>query len=403
MKKVLLIAALSMVAAPALASKSRLNSLQNSAHLTDVQNMFAQPWQAASNGELATVEFGSPNGTPNAEGGFVRQMGEGYLGLYLGRQSSTLLGFFNINGIAGVTVSSGGAAGTAKSLTTAEALGLSNPFNIVYAAKSGDMTWGVSFYYLNGNNKAGVIAANSATPTVDRAGFSDLKTNVMGLALGATNGVWDASATIGLAGKISGTTVAAGGGTVTWGGAAATNGQEVDFTSKSNIALQGGYTSDTLYYYGNYGMAGGKYATAGTDGADLETNTIKVGVVNSHKKDGTDFFYGIAYAMSTSKEKKSDTKVETTSLPMIVGVEAEVNSWAVLRGSLTQVFPLLGSTKTTVAGTGDAGALAHSTTVALGAGVKMNKFTLDTDLTAGTSGALSTTGYGANTSLTYAF
>lgn len=380
MKKVLLIAALSMVAAPAFASKARLNALQGADHLTDVQNSFEKPWQVPANGELATVEFGAKGA--GAEGGFVRQMGEGYLGLYLGHAPTSMIDALGNVKITGATA------------TTKEIWGLNSPFNVWYGAKNGDMTWGANFFYLASNLKTKRALGGGAANDVQNS-----KANAMGVSVGATNGTWDASLVLGLSGKAS---FEATGAMVVNTAPALAAGNEVTFTSKSNMKLMAGYTSDTLYYYGSYGMSGGKLELAGNEAADAEKTNIRLGVINSHKKDGTDFFYGIAYDMETTKEKIGDTQTDTTKLPLIVGVEAEANSWIVLRGSLTQSFPLLGSKK--VKG-GETDTLADDTSVAAGAAFKFNKFTMDTFMAASTSGNIGfdTPNFLTQTSLTYAF
>lgn len=396
MKKTLLIAALTMVSASAFASKARLAALQNAAHLTDVQNNFDQPWQVAANGELATVEFGSAGGSPNAEGGFVRQMNDSYLGVYLGHQPAV---FNAILGQDGMQLSASSA--TTSFDTATEIAGVNNPLNIWYAAKAGDITWGVNFFYLTSNRK-GVKFDTGATSD------ADVKTNVMGLSAGATNGVWDASVVLGLTGKTEITDLSGSSSHVTLGGATLASGQSGDITAKSNVNLMGGYKADTLYYYVNYGVAGAKATINNVDGYDLENTKIALGVINSHKKDGTDFFYGASYHMDTAKNKQTgvDYKKEDSYLPLIVGIEAEANNWLVLRGSLTQNLGLIGSTKTSTATvSGDASTLADSTTVAGGVGMKFNKFLVDAFMQTSTTGTFGFDGanFLAKTSLTYNF
>jgi hypothetical protein len=107
------------------------------------------------------------------------------------------------------------------------------------------------------------------------------------------------------------------------------------------------------------------------------------------KSEGVEMFYGVAYNMLTLKEKVGDSKTETTSLPFTVGLEAEANSWMTLRGSVKQNV-LLGSTKTSTAGTGDADTIPNNTTVAAGVGFKWGKASLDATLNAGVNGQIDT-------------
>lgn len=380
MKKTLLIAALTMVSASAFASKARLDALQNAAHLSDIQNSFEKPYEAANHGELATFEFG-PTGsaTTRGEGGFFRQMGEGsYLGFYLGRASSDF-------------VSSLGDFETAATLTAGSVSGalVSNPFNVLYASKSGDMTWGLNFAYMNSDKK---------TPfNVDGTAAADVtgKANVMGISLGATNGVWDASFAMGLAGKATLTAVA------TNNLGLATD-ATAEMNSKSNMKIRGGYKMDNMYYHAHYKMTAGTGTVAGTEVSNKEGTDMALGFINSLKRDGADFFYGASYVMTSSKEKTgAGSKTETTNLPVIIGVEAEAANWLVFRASITQSV-LLGSTKTTETDT-----LAANNNVAAGVGMKWNKFMFDGTLAAAqnATGAfgLDSAGFMAKSSFTYLF
>lgn len=357
MKKTLVMAALTLLSASAFASKARVNALQSADHISDIQYTFDRPYEAAMHGEFATFEFGTTGST--AEGGFVRQMGDSYLGLYLGHQPSainTILGNITTNVTSSKT----------------ELFGAINPFNVWYASKAGDLTWGVNFAYMSSDKKA-------AYTTTGGGVVNGRKSSVMGVSGGVTNGAWDASAIVGLAGKAE---VSAVSGTTTFGTTPVTlnAGEKAEITAKPTVTLRGGYMMDTMYYYGSYGMSGAKFALAGTDAAEYDLTNIKLGVINTHKKDGTDFFYGVSLAMDTTKEKVSDYKKESMALPVIIGVESEAASWLVFRASMTQNF-VLGSTKTTVAGAGgDADSIGPDNKTAAGVGMKWGKFMFDGEL-----------------------
>ena len=361
MKKTLVMAALTLLSASAFASQARLEALQNAAHLSDIQRSFEKPYEVAMHGEFATFEFGGAGTT--AEGGFARQMGDSYLGLYLGHSPeamSTLLSNLSSLGVTNVTGGLG------------QAFGVSNPVNIMYAAKAGDLTWGVNFLFLSSDLKA------SKTVTADIKGR---KANVMGISGGVTNGAWDVQGTLGLAGKaeFSG----AGTGTApTWFGTTLNADEKAEITSKPTASVSGGYMADTMYYYGKYAMGGAKTTAAGADKGDFENSDITIGLVNTHKKDGTDFFYGVSYVMSTQKEKLADSKTETSALPLIIGVESEAASWLVFRAALTQNF-IIGSKK--VNG-GDADTNTPNNTASAGVGMKWGKFMFDGNMSNGLNG-----------------
>lgn len=362
MKKVLLIAALTMASAPALASKARLNALGNSQHLRDIQDTFVRPDGVMKYGEWATAEFGAVGTTTgSANGGFVRSAGDSAWGLYLGQQSASV-------------------AASRNNAAPANFLGAENPINVLYGSKAGDMDWGLNFYYSTADKKSG-------TPNTQ-------KQNAMSLAVGASAGAWDARAILGL-------------------GNSATNdnaGTETKLTGKTSMELGGGYWMDSMYLFGKYSMGGHKIETGTAVGTDLSRTTIELGVVNTHKQDATEFFYGAALSMVTADDKKTDvatddTKTTTNSMPIWFGIEAEATSWLVFRGAVKQNFFLFGSSKTEVNGAGEADTINHNTTVSAGAGLKWGKWNLDGTLAAAGSGTFGLDGnnFLGTTALTYTF
>lgn len=377
MKKLFVLAVVTIASASAFASKARLDALQSAAHLSDTQDVVGhdggpvKPDQAISNGEWVSFEWGSNRGTgntpvtKNAEGGFVRKMGDNSaMGAYLGNKSDAYNTFMSL-AVATGSVSQTGTGATAL-------LNQSNPLNLYFASKAGDMQWGVGLFYVSSDMKA-----------------SKQKENIMGVNASLSGAAgWDAQLTVGLGAE---------------GKNEQTAGSEKSLKGGSNIAVSGGYKMDTMYLYGSVKSLAAKLSTGSTDNADWEISQMAVGIINSHKKDGADFFYGVSYNTSTTKEKKADSKTETTSLPVIIGVEAEATSWMVLRGSVTQNI-LLGSKKV---GTADADTVADNTKVAAGAGLKFGKFLLDgtfTNAQNGTSTALgSDAGFVTNVGMTYNF
>lgn len=334
MNKITVMVAVALVATSAFASKSRLGALQSSPHLLDTRDVFVEPDQAMVHGEFASMELsanaaGNNDGKPNAEGGFVRKMGDNAaLGAWIGNKSN----------LATTSLSTVGAAPT-----------LQNPLNVYYASKMGDMTWGLGLNYSAAEDKANKSKASS-----------------MGLNASVNSAAgWEASLALGLTGE-------------------STSLDTTKYEQKSPMSLKGGYYMDTMYLYGKYSMYGGKAKNiaAGTTTLDVDNNDLQIGVVNSHKKDGADFFYGISY-LSTSSKSKDVSKTEATSLPIVIGIEADAASWMVLRASVTQNV-LLGSTKTTPttgAATTDLN-MYDNTTVASGLGLKLGKFMVDGSLAA---------------------
>jgi hypothetical protein len=372
MKKLLVIAAVTLASGGAFASKARLAALGNAEHLVDTQTIFENPADIALWGDWATFEMGtgafsySPPagnagtgalGTTNPEGGIVRSAGDARWGAYLGHHSATaaLSRLASINGV-GLAIQE------------------ENPLEVFYAMK-GDINWGASLFYSNSDKKA-----------------THLKQDSAGLRLGARTAVWDANLSVGLSNNAKDETV----------------GATKEVKGKSGARLGGGYYFDTLYVYGSYGMSGFKSSANSVDTKDYDGSQLAVGVIDTMKKDGTDFFYGVSYHMDSYKQKiGTEQKTEASYLPVVIGIEAEATSWAVLRASITQNL-ILGSIKdetgiATGAALTDTNTWNNSTTVAAGTGLKFNKFTFDGTLGAATNGVVNTTNLLANASLTYMF
>lgn len=382
MKNTLLIAAVAMMAVPAMASKARLSALNNSAHLQDIQDVFQNASKLSEHGDWLTFEMGAnpgasqtapttttPQGpytqaTPTPEGGFARGMGDAKYGFYLGHHSDWVAEARQPNAYV-----------TGKTYLTDE-----NPLNLFYTAKAGDLNWGVGLNYANSDKKS-----------------TAAKQSAMGLNAGVSAQHWDAGLTVGLANTYKKNVVGSGA-------------ADVDFKGKTAFGLNGTYTMDTLTFSGLVGMNGGKDDVA-ANGVDMDVTHYNLGVVNSHKAEGADFFYGVNYDMFAVKNKAAagDQKYEASQLPVFAGIEADATSWMVLRASVAQNF-VLGSVKSDVttgaAGTstgGESDTVANNTTVAAGVGLKFNKLQLDGTLKGATSGNIDGNTVLGNASLTYLF
>lgn len=366
MKKTLLIAALALAATPAMASKARLSALNNAAHLEDIQDTLKNPSKVTKHGDWLTFEMGTNSYTaasqaePRAEGGFARGAGDARYGFYLGHHATWVTETRTNN--------------APVSLTGTNYLTNENPINIFYGDKAGEIAWGVGLDYSSSDKKA-----------------SKLKQSAVGVNLGATADVWDAYLQLGLVNTYKNDFTA---------------GSEVDFKGKTGIVLGGNYHMDTLTINGLVSMNGGKETVGTADTMDRTMSTYNLGVVNSHKSEGSDFFYGANYVMTSDKNGTgAENKIETSSLPVFAGIEADATSWMVLRASVKQNF-ILGSNKTTTAGAGgDADTITQDTTVAAGAGLKFGKLLVDGVLEAASSNtaALNGNAFLANGSVTYMF
>lgn len=351
--KQLLVIAIALASTTAFASRARVTSLGNSAHITDTQSIFSNPAKMFLMGDFVSLESGKTatntvSGSAlmnnNAEGTIVRSMGDAKVGLGLGHKSTNASGF----GSRGL-LSAGALAAAGIQLEQ------QNPIELFYGMKSSDLTWAGTLVYSNFNDKQ-----------------NDIKESSMGVRLGALMGAWDISAAIGLGNKVE--TAIAGP-------------TKVEFKGTTGVSLYAGYTMNSMYYFGEVVLAGAKMDVGGNEAANVDAQKFTIGAVESVKKDGNEFFYGASLVNSTVKNDGSalttdDTKETSMSLPIIVGLEAEATSWLTLRGSLTQTVILDNSKKETGSTTNFEFAPGeNNTAVAVGAGLKFNKVTVDGTLT----------------------
>ncbi len=389
MKKILLIAAVTIASVSAHASKARLSALQDAKHIEDIQEVFQSEPDQALRYEAATVEFGGGTGAPEAEGGFIRKMGDSAWSMYLGRSSTTY------SGAAALAAEEFGGSDT-ETTALNDAFAQDNTLQLTYASKMGEISWGAGLFYVSNDFKNGQSFGTVGGATTDFD--ADKKQDIMGLLIGANNGTWDVQLRQGLTGKTELNDVA----NLT-NGTSLANGQDIELNSTNSTKLSGGYKMDTMYFHGAYEMSAGELKVNSAKNKDLDVSEITVGVINTHKKDGVDFFYGATVIMNTTKEDVGDTKDESTLVPLIVGVESEVNTWLTLRGSITQNLGLLSTSKPDG---GSAASTADNTTTRLGAGFKWGKADVDAVIGTGSTGTFGLDDDGnnfANMSVTYTF
>ncbi|MFN8791608.1 MAG: hypothetical protein ACK5Y2_09165 [Bdellovibrionales bacterium] len=399
MKKLLLITAVTIASVSAHASRARLNALQNAQHLDDIQRIYIDQPERMVNYEAATLEFGGNAGAnPSAEGGFIRRMGDSAFTMYLGRPSQTFGDF-----VSGFT---GNFTGATAPLGANLAAGHTqqNSLLLGYGSKMGDISWGATVLHI-GNDFRGTQTFGNLTGT-ETLGYSvsRIEQSITGVHLGATNGVWDVQLRQGLGAAIKSTISGVG---AQFGGATGLAANDVlNVEATQSTRLRAGYKMDTMYVYGNYAMGAGEIKTPDGKLVDLENSEVRLGVVNSNKKDGVEFFYGAEVVSTTADNDGSVAagKTETTNVPVFVGIEAEATSWMVLRGGLSQSINLLSSTKRTGTSESD---IADNTTTSLGAGFKWGKAMIDAVVSTGNTGNFGSNGANGDilgqASLTYFF
>lgn len=353
MKKLLVIA-IALASTNAFASRARMISLGNSAHVTDTQAIYTNPAKMFLFGNLVSLESGQTatntvsstvNTNNNAEGLLLHSVGDAKIGLGLGHKSENASAF-------GLRALLGALPGT-------QVTEQQNPVELMYGIKAGDVSYAANLIFSNYNDKK-----------------QDIKENSSGVRLGMLMGDLDAALSIGLSNVVKDKT--------------ALGGQGANLKGTIGLQLNVGYKFDNLYTYGEVVVAGAKVEnqTSGAELAKIDQTKTTLGVISSHKKDNNELFYGVKLVNIDRKNKVSDSKAKSLSLPVIVGFEADANSWLVLRGSLTQTVLVANSKVETGATTNTEFAPgANNTVAAIGAGLKFNNISIDGSLEGLTGGA----------------
>jgi len=342
MKKLLIMTLVSL-GSFAFATTARMNALGGSDyafHLTDTKTVFDIPTAMLVLPESMELNYGANTIGAQTDGGMIKAVGSGRLGFFVGAVDKARTGY----------------------------LGAENPFTVAYSAKAGDMGWGVLFNYSSSNKKGG------AAPTDDQT------QDMMGLSGSIEMGDLTAFMTLGLSDKAKGT-----------------GSDETAEYKEAPMSLGALYKMGEWTFLGHYMMNTTKETVSSVETKTTESQ-IQLGAMNAMKTEGADFFYGARYVMMNSKTGSS--KTDTTSMPVVLGVEADAASWLTLRGSVTQNLLLGGEKKTSP----DSGmdSIDHNTTVAAGMGFKFTKSTLDITLNASGNGSLNSN-LGADAGFTYLF
>ncbi|MCO5142340.1 MAG: hypothetical protein M9962_04525 [Oligoflexia bacterium] len=345
--KILLAIALSLsFITTAYASKARVGALQTARFLVDSQTIFTNPAHVNSLGQHFTAEFGGTTNTasPKAEGGlFVNKMG-GTFGVYLGHMN---------------TIQS--------RLRNPEGYYLeNNPVELIY----GTGNFGASIYYARDNKQT-----------------TAQKQQTFGLRAGYDAGNLEVFTTIDLF-------------------ATSFKSATADYKRKlPTFNLGAEYDFNKIYIFSDVTWAKSKQdiAAPAKNDAPYDSFTAELGAQDRTLSSGPRmFYYGLSVRYDTlTKDKK---KNESFTIPVVFGIEQDLNDWSVLRASLTQNF-LIGHTKdaTATAPNNKKDTIANNTTVAAGAGVKYKGFTLDGLLAAASTGVLNANSVLTQASLTYNF
>ena len=326
-------------ATPALASKARIGALQGALGLVDTQTIFDQPAYVNKLPQLATFELGSSSntGAPKAEGGFILDRSGTRWGAYLGHQSPYQNAFRTPGGF---------------QLQD-------NPIQVFYGM--GDMG-------------ATVSISNSEDAT------TEIKQTTLTAGYGMLMGDAEFSVNVDLFGK----------------------------AEKKPAASTDKIQSKLPVIEGNYLLRQGDMTYAATvayGDADQEVSTVTTAVklmsiqlgMNHRPIEGV--YYGVLFNMN---EFDAGGKKRTIyGFPFVMGLEKEVTSWMIARGSISQNL-LISSNKDDITPAKEKKNL-NDTTVTFGTGFKMGSFLLDALFAASTSGKINGADFLTQASVTYNF
>jgi hypothetical protein len=353
MKNYLLVLAVMMAAAPAFASRARLESLgegkNGSLFIDDSRNMFYNPAAINNYKKKMFLELGLPTEAADtitnskAQGGFTNTFGDFVYGLYLGNESDR-----SHSSIA--SAATGGGLGTTLAFATPE-----NTVDFFIGGDAGTK-WGLNLFYSGEESNAGVQKT-----------FSQFGTR-----LGAMFGQTQVFSTVAIATKAKGATVAAD-----------------EFKGKIGVDLGATHAMDNMTYFVKGTMTGFELLPAGTKSLEVNKMTAELGM--GYKKEvskSANIFSRVQFGYSTQEIKPvtgAISKVNQLNLPVTLGMEAEALSWLTVRGSVAQ--SLWGQNTTAGVRT----SINNSTQVAAGLGLKFGDIMID--------GLVSTLAGAANTDI----
>lgn len=338
------------------ASKARLNSLGQSYHLVDIQNIFFRPADIFYLDPQISIESGitaATSTTNSAEGILLYSLSENNkIALALGHlHPFATESRLHINSILG--------AGTYELQQ--------NPIHIIYARETSDINYLIGAYYSNKKDKI----ANSGEMT-------------SGVILGTEIGNFKIQADYLFANEVTNAvTQFQGGGYL-----------------RGNVV----YTLQATTFYLDYEIGRARSVTGLIDNENHKFENVKLGLVDSRAKDGNDVFWGAEViskniaceltANSGCNKLKNETK-----LPVWLGFEYQAADFLILRGSIKQSILVnyeknenLNAEKTYSA---------SDTSVALGSGLVFKNLTIDGSLNASSTQTLDSSNLLTQVSLTF--
>lgn len=367
----LILSAVILYSLPVLATKARLLSLGNSFQFTDPQSVYQKPIDLIYIDNLVSVESGLTNATTLNNGAevFVSHLlnDKAQIGLSLGHQDQAVVTTRSfMNSVLG-----------AATYELAQ-----NPVHMFYGVRDSLTSYVFGAFYSHKNDRLNALTESSA-----------------GLSAGVEWGNWQFNTVYTAVNAVE---VAAN--------------QRFDGKGywNSSVSYQ---LDDTLFRF-SYLNTDAKSTTGNTENEFHRIETVILGLVDSNVKEDNNFFWGVEVVSTAAKcriRASADcNKLYTnTTLPFLLGIEAQANDWLVLRSTVKQIL-LVGITKDEVpypAGTfnnttgavQNVSAISNTTAVTLGAGIKFNKFTVDGTMTTATNQTVNFTSLLSQVGISYQY
>jgi hypothetical protein len=327
MKKQLVVAlGLTVLAAPAFASKARLQALgedvNGSFYVNDNRNVFLNAAQVNNHKDLATFEWGNTATTtdttsaPRAEGGVFRGHNNLVYGLYLGSESNTSNGFRAASGVA-----------------VAE----ENNIDLFVAGDAG-IKWGANVTYSNSSK--------------DETTAGDDKQSALRTRFGVIAGDIEGWANINISNK------------------AESGAQE--FKGKLGYKVGGVYHMNDYNIFADYQSFDGE--AEGAFEGDLSSNQLQVGAGRAMKLNDKATMFTKAQYTQTKQDIDAGpaaTDIKSKAIPVVIGLEYDAASWLVLRTSVAQ------NIWSSVDNDGDKSPAHNTTVVNAGATLKFGELSVD--------------------------
>lgn len=325
-KQIVLGLGLAVIAAPALASKARLQALgedvNGSFYVNDNRNVFLNAAQVNNHKDLVTFEWGDTatatdsTSAPRAEGGLFKSHGNLVYGLYLGSESNTSNGF--------------------RTLASA-AVEEENNIDLFVGGDAG-VKWGANVTY---SKSADDEANGDANQSAMRTRFGVIAGDIEGWAnINISNKAEDAAGD--------------------------------EFEGKLGYKVGAVYHLNDYNLFADYQSFEGE--AKGSQDGDLKSTQLQVGAGRASKlNDKATLFTKLQ--LTNTKVDTADVAggqdLKTNAVPVTIGLEYDAASWLVLRTSVAQ------NLWSSQDNDGDKKTVAETTVVNAGATLKFGELSVD--------------------------